>query len=184
MPNKNEKLGNCIWFYLLRKHLAPTHQQKGSTYLITFEESFSSSHSICSVKRVVQKQLLFFLEQGRSNKVFPHNLMVWTPPSLSVCQEYSVSKVLFSLLICMSFRTSTSCQSEIFGLIAWTPLAFSLLVWAEREYITLVGCAGPGKPIHTYEQRAQDFGDRIFLVIWAERMPFMYVPKIWKPFVF
>ena len=119
MPNKNEKRGNYIWFYL-RKHLPPTHQQKGSTYLITHEESFRSSYSIFSVKGLLRSSSYYSLEKEDHNKVFPHNLMVWTLPSLSVCQKYSVSKVLFSLLICMYWPSVTSkpCQSEIFCLIA------------------------------------------------------------------
>ena len=28
-------------------------------------------------------------------------------------------------------------------------------ITAVREYFTLGGCAGPGRPIHTYEQREQ-----------------------------
>ena len=42
----------------------------------------------------------------------------------------------------------------------------------ETEYFTLWGCAGPGRPIHTYKQREHQLWDRIFLAntrIWAER---------------
>ena len=97
-----------------------------------------------------------------------------------LARNYCVSKVLFSLLICMYWpsKTRKPSQSEIFCLIAWTPLAFPLFVWAEREYFTFGGCAGLGRPIHTYEQREQDLGDTIFLAntyIQAERMSFIYV---------
>ena len=50
MPNKNEKLGNCIWFYLLTKHLEPRHQLYDSIYLVTSEEFIRSScHSQTSL---------------------------------------------------------------------------------------------------------------------------------------
>ena len=183
-PNKNEKLGNCIWFYLLRKHLPPTHQQKGSIYLITYEESFRSSYHSQTLS--LPAQAVKFWNREDQNKVSPHTILwyeLFAHMYVSIGQKYSVSKVLFSLLICMYWpsRTSTSYQSEIFCLIAWTPLAFPLFVWAEREYFTLAGCAGPGRPIHMYEQREQDFGNRIFLTnryIRAVRMPFIYLHGI------
>ena len=117
------------------------------------------------------KQLNFC--KGRPNTVFPtikrHEihlfLSLFAHIYVSIGQKYSVSKAFFSLLICMYWpsRTSTPSQSEIFCLIAWTLLAFPLFIRAEREYFTLGGCAGLGRPIHTYEQREKGLWDRIFL---------------------
>ena len=72
-------------------------------------------------------------------------------------QKYSVSKVLFSLLVCMYWpsRTSTPSQSEIFSQIRSNVLPFPCS-YKQREYFTLGGSACPGRPIHTYEQREQD----------------------------
>ena len=112
--------------------------------------------------------------------VFPtikrHGIHLFLPlfAHMYVCigQKYYVSKALFSLLVCMywSSRTSTPSQSEIFCLIACS-------YTAEREYFTLGGCVGLGRPLHTYEQREQGLWDRMFLAnadIQAERMPFIY----------
>ena len=44
MLNKNEKLRNCIWFYLLTKHLEPRHPFYDSIYLVTSEEFIRSSY--------------------------------------------------------------------------------------------------------------------------------------------
>ena len=77
---------------------------------------------------------------GRPRQSLPINWKVMFL-SLLICigQKYSVSKPLFSLLVCMYWpsRTSTPSQSEIFSQIRSTPLPFPLLIWAEREYFTL-----------------------------------------------
>ena len=111
--------------------------------------------------------------KGRPNTVFPTIkrdeihlfLSLFAHMYIWIGQKYFVSKALFSLLVCMYWpsRTSAPSQSEIFHLIAWTPLAFPLFVWVEREYFTLGGCAGLGRPIYTYKQREQDLGDRILI---------------------
>ena len=146
--------------------------------MITYEERVVGiqSHAYClphfnGLCEGIFKAAEFW--KGRPNMVFPTIKWHGIPLFLSlfarmyVCisQKYSVSKAFFSLLVCMYWpsRTSTPSQSEIFCLIAWTPLAFPLFVQAQREYVTLGGCAGLGRPIHTYEQREKGLGDRIFL---------------------
>ena len=83
-----------------------------------------------------------------------------TLPKWNILSD-QINSIAFSLA--HTSRDRTSDTSEIFSQIRLTPLPFPLLVWAEREYFTLGGCAGPGRPIHTYEQREQQLWDRIFL---------------------
>ena len=56
---------------------------------------------------------------------------------------------ILSLLVRSREKPREFKQLDCLCLIAWTPLAFPLILPAEREYFTLGGCAGPGRPIHT-----------------------------------
>ena len=109
---------------------------------------------------------------------------------VSIGLKYCVSKVLFSLLVCMywPFKTSTPSQSEIFSLCLYEQGKSQWSSSDYTEYFTLRGCTGLGRPIHTYEQREQDLGDRIFLAnsyIWAkrERRQSSYHLIVWEDLV-
>ena len=46
---------------------------------------------------------------------------------------------------------------------------------AEREYFTLGGCAGPGRPLHTYEQRENELLDTVFKANMSREQAFISI---------
>ena len=145
MPNKNKKLGNYIWFYLLRKHLPPRHHQNGSIYLITFEESFSSSHSIFSVKGMLRSSSYYILELGRPQQGLPpQSNVIFCLQSLvlSACmyvltfqdqQTVPQWNILSNCLNSIGFSLVRISRERIFhcGRVCWSWKA-NTYIWAER----------------------------------------------------
>ena len=97
--------------------------------------------------------------------------MVWNPPvslSLLVCMYVSARNILSqSCSLCLYVHIGLPGPAHPpkvkYSLRSDQLQCLFPCLYKQREYFTLGGCAGLGRPIHTYEQREQQLWDRIFL---------------------
>ena len=84
--------------------------------------------------------------------------------SLLVLALNTVSKSSFSLCsyVCIGLPGPADLVTVKYSLRSDQLHWISFFVRAEREYFTLGWSAGPGRPIHTYEQRENELLDTVF----------------------